>query len=172
MAPPRGHRVVHRASRFSCIFGLGRVKKWGAPSVLWVVDRKVVKHTVRAGATLVEVPIRIRFEFGLREKRFVAGTLSYTFLYNRPELLRRFPRLDAERLEADIERAVERALVEHLKFRGYASGEVKLFDLPERVDSEDVETQAALGGDTAGGEPDREENATPRIILPSTVREG
>ena len=140
--------------------------------MLWVVDRKVVKHTVRAGATLVEVPIRIRFEFGLREERFVAGTLSRTFLYNRPELLRRFPRLDAARLEADIERAVERALVEYFTFRGYASGEVRLFDPPERADSADAETGVAFGGDTAGGKHDREESATPRIVLPGAVREG
>ena len=141
----------------------------GAPSVLWVVDRKVVKHTVRAGATLVEVPIRVRFEFGLREERFVAGTLSRTFLYNRPALLRRFPRLDAARLEADIERAVERALVEYFTFRGYASGEVKLFEPPADADAADAATQ---GGDTADGENDREENAAPRIVLPGAVREG
>lgn len=137
--------------------------------MLWVVDRKVVKHTVRVGATLVEVPIRVRFEFGLREERFVSGTLSHTFLYNRPELLRRFPRLDAAWLEAEIERAVERALVEYLKFRGYASGEVTLFDLPASANTPDAETS---GGDAADGEKDLEEKTAPRILLPSAVREG
>ena len=123
--------------------------------MLWVVDKKVVRHTIDVGAGLVEVPIRIRFEYCLREERFVDGTLTRDFLYNRPELLRRFPELQPGVVDADIERAVNRTMVEHLKFSGYAQGDVALF-------ASDVEQ---------GKEDDRKEAPTPVIILPGSRRE-
>lgn len=117
--------------------------------MLWVVDKKVIRHTIDAGTALVEVPIRIRFEYCLRDERFVEGTVKRDFLYNRPELLRRFARLEPAVLDADIEDAVDRTIVEHLKFAGYATGDVKLFP--------------AQAEDTRG--PDQED-AAPAIILP------
>lgn len=117
--------------------------------MLWVVDKKVIRHTIDAGTALVEVPIRIRFEYCLRDERFVEGSVKRDFLYNRPELLRRFARLEPRVLDADIERVVDRTIVEHLKFAGYATGDVKLFP------TQDADTQ---GHD--------EEDAAPAIILP------
>ena len=144
----------------------------GAGAVLWVVDRQVVKHTVEAGAALVEVPVRVRFEFGLAAERFVAGSLSRTFLYNRPELLRRFPGLDAEWLDQDVEQAVDRALMEYLKFRGYASGEVRLYPAPapEGGDASAAHTPAGgfddADGAPAEGDPGTHTAPAPRIIMP------
>ena len=117
--------------------------------MLWVVDKKVIRHTIDAGTALVEVPIRIRFEYCLRDERFVEGTVKRDFLFNRPELVRRFPRLEPAVLDADIERAVDRTIVEHLKFAGYAAGDVRLF--PAQVEDRQ--------------EPD-EQDAAPAIILP------
>lgn len=123
--------------------------------MLWVVDKKVIRHTIDVGAALVEVPIRIRFEYCLRSERFVEGTVKREFLYNRPELLRRFPRLQADVVDADIERAVNRTILEHLKFSGYAEGDVALF-------ASDVEQRK---------EDDPKEAPTPVIILPGSRRE-
>lgn len=117
--------------------------------MLWVVDKKVIRHTIDVGTALVEVPIRIRFEYCLRDETFVEGTVKRDFLYNRPELLRRFTRLEPGVLDADIEDAVDRTIVEHLKFAGYATGDVKLF--PAQVEDRPA--------------PD-EEDAAPAIILP------
>ena len=117
--------------------------------MLWVVDKKVIRHTINAGTALVEVPIRIRFEYCLRDERFVEGTLKRDFLYNRPELLRRFPRLQERALDAEIEGTVDRTIVEHLMFAGYAEGHVRLF--PSEVDDE--------AGDAADA-------PAPEIIMP------
>ena len=117
--------------------------------MLWVVDKKVIRHTIDAGTALVEVPIRIRFEYCLRDERFVEGSVKRDFLYNRPELLRRFTRLEPGVLDADIEGVVDRTIVEHLKFAGYATGDVKLF--PAQTE----DTQEPDDGDAA-----------PAIILP------
>ncbi len=95
--------------------------------MLWVVDKKVIKHVIEAGSALVEVPVRIRFEFSLAEERFVSGSMKRTFVYNRQALMRRFPRLDSERLDAEMREVVDRALCEHLKFAGYAQGDIDLY---------------------------------------------
>lgn len=123
--------------------------------MLWVVDKKVIRHTIDVGTALVEVPIRIRFEYCLRDERFVEGTVKRDFLYNRPELLRRFTRLEPAVLDADIEGIVDRTIVEHLKFAGYATGDVKLFPAATDRSREATDTQG----------PD-DEDAAPAIILP------
>ena len=122
--------------------------------MLWVVDKKVIRHTINAGTALVEVPIRIRFEYCLREERFVEGTLKRDFLYNRPELVRRFPRLRENTLDADVERAVDRAIVEHLMFAGYAAGDVRLF----ASDADDAPASDASG--------DARDAPVPEIVMP------
>lgn len=95
--------------------------------MIWVVDKKVIKHTIDAGTTLVEVPIRISFEYGLQDDHFVNGTVTREFIYNGDELSRRFPGLDREAVKAEIEGVVDQTIVEHLKFAGYAAGDVELF---------------------------------------------
>lgn len=143
--------------------------------MLWVVDKKIVKHTVATGEMLVEVPVRVRFEFGLREERFVAGSMSRRFLYNRPALLRRFPRLDATALEAEVERAVDRAIVEHLTFNGYAEGDVELFGAAESAAGgdgprgDDAGAQGKAPRARAAAEENRED--APRIVLLGAARE-
>lgn len=117
--------------------------------MLWVVDKKVIKHVIEAGPALVEVPVRIRFEFGLAEERFVSGSMKRTFVYNRQALVRRFPRLDSDGLDAEMEEVVDRALREHLKFAGYARGDVELY-------ASDAELEAA---------PQCQDEA-PKIIMP------
>ena len=122
--------------------------------MLWVVDKKVIRHTIDAGTALVEVPIRIRFEYCVRDERFVEGTLKRDFLYNRPELLRRFPRLETSALDAEIEGTVDRTIVEHLMFAGYAEGDVRLFPRPD----------ADAPGAPASG--DAADAPAPEIIMP------
>ena len=138
--------------------------------MLWVVDKQVVKHAVDAGVALVLVPVRVRFEFGLNAERFVAGSLSRTFLYNRPELLRRFPRLDGEWLDQDVEQAVDRALLEYLKFRGYASGEVKLYPAPVPQGGDAAAAHRPTGecddAESTHAERDPDTHTAPRIIMP------
>ena len=117
--------------------------------MLWVVDKKVIKHVVEAGSALIEVPVRIRFEFGLAEERFVSGSMKRTFVYNRQALTRRFPQLDSDELDVEMEDVVDRALCEHLKFAGYARGDVDLY--------------AIDGGEESAPESEAE---APKIIMP------
>ena len=90
--------------------------------MIWVVDKKVVHHLVTHGDLLAEVPLRISFEYALDAQRVVEGTLSIKVLYNRPEVCRRFPTLDGERLEADVQKTAREAVSEHLKLSGFELG--------------------------------------------------
>ena len=117
--------------------------------MLWVVDKKIIKHVIEAGSALVEVPIRIRFEYSLAEESFVSGTMSRSFVYNQRALARRFPKLDLEKLDAEMEEVVDRALCEHLKFAGYAHGDIELY-----------------GGDPEVEPAPEEAVEAPKIILP------
>ena len=117
--------------------------------MLWVVDKKIIKHVIEAGSALIEVPVRIRFEYSLAEECFVPGSMKRTFVYNRQAIARRFPQFDVEALDTEMEEVVDRALCEHLKFAGYAHGDIELY----------------------GGEPEvepapQEEAEAPKIILP------
>ena len=117
--------------------------------MLWVVDKKVVKHVIEAGSTLIEVPVRIRFEFSLADERFVSGSMKRTFVYNRRALLRRCPEIDADALDAEMDDVVDQTLLEHLKFAGYAHGNIELY-------AGDADLEAVPRG--------RDE--TPKIIMP------
>ena len=119
--------------------------------MLWVVDKKVIKHVIETGSALVEVPVRIRFEFGLAEEQFISGSMKRTFVYNRQALVRRFPRLDSDELDSEMEDVVDRSLREHLKFGGYAHGDVDLYSCDADADAERASEKEA---------------EAPRIIMP------
>ncbi len=137
--------------------------------MLWVVDKKVVKHALNVGVALVEVPIRIRFEFGLDDGCFAARSMQRDVLYNAEELLRRFPRLQRSALDAEIGRVADKALVEHLKFSGYAHGDVELYarDAHER----EGEKEGQEGQEGQGRQEQEEQQAAPTIVVARSVHD-
>ena len=90
--------------------------------MIWVVDKKVVPHLVEHGGRLAEVPVRVSFEYAVHGLAVAEETLSIKVLYNRPEVCRRFPTLDGERLEADVQKTAREAVSEHLKLSGFELG--------------------------------------------------
>ncbi|HKI74089.1 MAG TPA: hypothetical protein VJ998_05575 [Pseudomonadales bacterium] len=113
-----------------------------------VIDKKVVKHLVETGDGLLEIPVRVSYEYSLENQRFVDGTMKSDYLYNREAVKRHFPRLDDERLDRDISATVDQSLEEGLRYQGHIEGSVALY--PHEA------------------EPEIEANVqeTPKIILP------
>ena len=140
--------------------------------MLWVVDKKVVKHALNVGVALVEVPIRIRFEFGLDDGCFAARSMQRNVLYNAKELLRRFPRLQRSALDAEIGRVADKALVEHLKFSGYAHGDVELYarDVDEREGEKKREGEKERQ-EGQGWQEQEEQQAAPTIVVARSVHD-
>ncbi len=113
-----------------------------------VIDKKVVRHLVETGDGLLEIPVRVSFEYHIEDNRFVDGSMKRDYLYNRPAVRKYFPRLDDEALDRDIGVTVDRSLEEGLRYAGHVSGTVDLFS----DDSDDVE--------------DEDDRESPRILLP------
>lgn len=120
-----------------------------------VSDKKIVKHTLSTGDALVEIPLRITFEYALEDQRFMPGTMQRKVLYNLQPVLRRFSTVSKDTLEADIESTVDQALIEHLCYAGQAARDVSLYAAP------DLPTAAITCAGT-----DNTEDDPPKIILP------
>lgn len=87
--------------------------------MIWVVDKRIVRHLVEDGHRLAEVPVRVSFEYAVEEGAVVDGSLSLKTLYNKASVCRSFPGLDDEELEAEVQNTVERAIDEHLAMAGF-----------------------------------------------------
>lgn len=101
-----------------------------------VVEKKVIKHLVNTRGGLLEIPIRIHFEYSLESGLFVSGSMESRYLFNRKAVLNRLPALDVERFDAEIAEVVDKTLVEHLKFNHQAVGEIYLYEQPDAKEAD------------------------------------
>ncbi len=91
--------------------------------MVWIVEKKVVHHVVSLGFEYVDIPIRVKFEFEVKDGSLVPDSLSSDTLYNREALQRRYPGLDAISLESSIGKTVEKEIMRYLKECGFLNGE-------------------------------------------------
>lgn len=87
--------------------------------MVWVIDKKVVRHLLEADSQLVEIPVRVKFEFELEDGSLVADSLKLETLYNKALVCKKFPNLDADQLDEEIHKTVDDAIDEHLRMEGY-----------------------------------------------------
>ena len=50
--------------------------------MVWMVEKKIVQHVLDMGFERVEIPVRVKFEFEVKEGVFVPDTISKETLYN------------------------------------------------------------------------------------------
>ncbi|MEZ5558271.1 MAG: hypothetical protein R3E86_06965 [Pseudomonadales bacterium] len=86
--------------------------------MIWIVDKKVVRHLIEAEGRLAEVPVRVSFEYAVEAGAVVDGSLSLKTLYNKGSVCRHFPGIDDEQLEVDVQETVAREIHEHLALSG------------------------------------------------------
>ena len=84
--------------------------------MLYIVDKKVIRHIVEHGGELLEIPIRTEFEYGCENGEMVDGSLKISMLYNQKSVARLLPGLDLDELDATIEESVRKELREHIAF--------------------------------------------------------
>ena len=87
--------------------------------MVWVVEKKVFHHILDLGFESVGIPVRVKFEFEIRDGLFVAESLATERLYNQRELARRYPNLKLDILERDIEKMIHCEILKYLKENGY-----------------------------------------------------
>lgn len=87
--------------------------------MVWLVEKKIFYHLFDLGFEGVEIPIRVRFEFEVKEGALVPDSLRKNILYNRLALEKRYPNLDRARLQQSVESTVEREIDRYLRTCGY-----------------------------------------------------
>jgi len=87
--------------------------------LIWVVDKKVVRHLIEHAGQLVELPIRVSFEYAVDEGTVVDGSLSLKTLYNKASVQKHLPTIDGDILEDEVQATVERSIDEHLAMSGF-----------------------------------------------------
>jgi len=103
---------------------------------MWVVDKKIVRHLIQRRGGLLELPVRVKYEYCVEDGVFRAGSLQRDVLYNADAVIKHIPELSKERLAADVLASVDRALEEELRFAGYLAGDTPLFAAPAGNDAE------------------------------------
>ena len=87
--------------------------------MVWVLEKKVIHHVLALGFDTVDIPVRVRFEFEVRDGAFVPGSLSTQTLYNRDLIQRRYPASNLAFLEVSIGETVEKEIRKHLHSCGF-----------------------------------------------------
>lgn len=87
--------------------------------MVWVVEKKVFSYILDMGFERVEIPVRVKFEFEVKEATLVPDTLSKEILYNRKAVEARYPRVRLDSLHLAVEEMVDREIREYLKRWGW-----------------------------------------------------
>ena len=90
---------------------------------MWLLEKKIFHHILDLGYEGVAIPLRVKFEFEIREGKFVPDSLNFEPLYNQDALLNHYPNINAERLAVDIDKTVRAEIHCYLVDNGYLEEE-------------------------------------------------
>lgn len=89
--------------------------------MVWLVEKRVVRHVLGLGFERAEIPVRVKFEFEVKEGVFVPDSLSTHTVYNKKALEKRYPKLNLASLESSISNTVKEEIMTYMKECGYLS---------------------------------------------------
>ena len=87
--------------------------------MVWVVEKKIFHHILDMGFESVGIPVRVKFEFDVKERAFVPGSLAVESLYNRQAIVSRYPGVKMDALDEQIQQTVQKEIHNYLKNCGY-----------------------------------------------------
>jgi hypothetical protein len=93
--------------------------------MVWVVEKKVFYHILDMGFESVGIPVRVKFEFQVKEGIFVPDSLFVESLYNQPAVARHYPGVKKDSLEKEIQKTIQREIRKYLQHCGYLSENMK-----------------------------------------------
>ena len=91
--------------------------------MIWMVDKKVFQLVFDLGFERAQIPVRVKFEFEVKEGNLVPNSLTKTMLYNKQLLERRYPSLDQASFQRSIGRKVDSEIQKHLQEHGFIAKE-------------------------------------------------
>jgi len=86
--------------------------------MVWVVEKKVYYHILDLGFESVGIPIRVKFEFEVKNGFFVPNSLISESLYNQQAIINRYPGVSKDKLEHEIQNTVQQEIQKYLKSCG------------------------------------------------------
>ena len=89
--------------------------------MVWVLEKKVFYHILDMGFESVGIPVRVKFEFDVKDGKFVSDSLSFESLYNQQAVVNRYPGVKKDLLEKEIQKTVLREIRSYLQSHGYIS---------------------------------------------------
>ena len=93
--------------------------------MIWMAEKKVFQLVFDLGFESLEIPVRVKFEFEVKEGTLVPESLTKNVLYNKQLLERRFPRLDQASLQRSIESKVDNEIQKYFHQRELLKEEEK-----------------------------------------------
>ena len=93
--------------------------------MVWVVEKKVFYHLLDMGFESVRMPVRVKFEFDVKDGKFVSDSLSFESLYNQQAVVNRYPGVKKDLLEKEIQKTVQYEIRQYLQNCGYISENMK-----------------------------------------------
>ena len=86
--------------------------------MVWVVEKKIFHHILDVGFERIEIPVRVKFHFEVKEGTYVPDSLSKEILYNHAAIEKRYPKLRLSSLESAIEDMVEDQIMKYFRENG------------------------------------------------------
>ena len=83
--------------------------------MVWVVEKQIMHYELDMGFERVDIPVRVKFEFEVREGAFVPDTLTKKILYNKNAIEKQYPKIELSSLERGIGEMVENEIMEYLR---------------------------------------------------------
>lgn len=87
--------------------------------MVWIVEKKVFYYILDLGFERVKIPLRVKFEFEVHNRKLVDNSLTWQVLYNKKMLQDHFPKLQWERLEEAIDKTVQKGIEAYLQQYDY-----------------------------------------------------
>lgn len=95
--------------------GLRKGKSPLNKAMVWLTEKKIFRHILDTGFDRVEIPVRVKFEFEVKEGTLVPDSLSKKILYNQGAIEKRYPKLRLSSLDSAIEGTVRAKIMEYLR---------------------------------------------------------
>jgi hypothetical protein len=92
--------------------------------MVWVVEKKIFYHILDMGFESVGIPVRVKFEFDVREGNVVSDSLSVESLYNHQAVVKRYPGVRMDSLDREIQKTIRREICNYLQNCGYIFGKM------------------------------------------------
>ena len=90
----------------------------GSCPKMWLVEKKVIRHKLDLGYERIQIPVRVKFEYEVKDGSAIINSLTLHLLYNQQILAKRYPQLDLLALDASIHRTAKREILNELNQSG------------------------------------------------------